>query len=57
MPGMSEMRECVSMEGSWQVRVKIGGRMICEFPRGTSTVRFPFTRLIAQGLPFLTWIA
>jgi hypothetical protein len=28
MPGMPEMREYVSMEGSWQVRVKIGGRMI-----------------------------
>jgi hypothetical protein len=28
MPGMSEMREYVNMEGSWQVRVKIGGRMI-----------------------------
>jgi len=28
MPSMPEMREYVSMEGSWQVRVKIGGRMI-----------------------------
>jgi Cu(I)/Ag(I) efflux system membrane fusion protein len=28
IPGMPEMREYVSMEGSWQVRVKIGGRMI-----------------------------
>ncbi len=28
MPDMPEMREYVSMEGSWQVRVKIGGRMI-----------------------------